>query len=68
MIKVLLTLVMFHSSGGQIVWINPEQVVSTRVPRDTEHFAPGIRCVINTTDGKFALVLETCEEVRERTK
>lgn len=69
MIPILvLVLVMFHAPGGQIIWINPEAVTSTRVPRQGEHFAPGIHCVINTSDGKFSLVLESCDEVRERTK
>jgi hypothetical protein len=68
MIAILLTLVMFHGPGGQVIWVNPDAVVSTRLPRQGEHFAPGIRCLINTSDGKFTLVMETCEEVEQRTK
>ena len=68
MIPILLTLVMFHGPGGQIIWINPEAVTTTRVPKDHDHFPSGIHCVVNMADGKFNLVQESCEEVRERTK
>ena len=67
MIWILLTLVMFHGPDGQIIWINPEAVTTTRAPKAHEgHFPPGIHCVVNMSDGKFNLVQETCETVKER--
>jgi hypothetical protein len=68
LILVLFRLVMLHGPGGQIIWINPEAVVELRTPREGEHFPPGTRCVINTSDGKFALVVESCKDVEEMMK
>jgi len=50
---------------GQIIEVNPEQIVSIRVPRDEGTLHSGIRCLIHTTDGKFIAVLETCEVIQK---
>lgn len=47
----------------QIVEINPDSIVSMRVPRRAEHFAPGTRCIIFTSDGKHTLVQEECSTI-----
>lgn len=49
----------------QIIAVSPSQVVSVREPRGDQHFGPGIRCLLHTTDGKFIAVIETCQTVRE---
>lgn len=49
---------------GQPIDINPDQIVSTRPARITDH-APGARCVINTTDAHFYVVKELCSSVQK---
>jgi len=51
---------------GQRIDLNPNQYVTTREPRVGDHFGKDVRCLINTTDGKFVTVTETCAEVRRR--
>lgn len=58
-------LIVLHGPGGQIIDINPEQVVSVREPRSDEgHLQKGIHCLVNTSDGKFSAVVEDCDTVR----
>jgi hypothetical protein len=47
----------------QSILVNPEEIVSVRRPRSSEHFAPGTRCLINTADGKIIAVQELCSSV-----
>jgi hypothetical protein len=65
MIWVLYSLLLLHGPGEQMIVINPEHVVELRVPKEEEHFARGTRCIVNTTDGKFATVKEECHVVQE---
>lgn len=51
---------------GQVILLNPETVVTVRTPRGHDHFAQGSRCLVNTLDGKFVAVQESCMEVRRR--
>ena len=53
-----------HGAGGQYFQLNPEAVVGLRAPRDSEHFGEGVKCIINTNDGKFFAVIEDCPTVR----
>jgi hypothetical protein len=63
---VALKLVLLHGPGGQIIEINPDQVVTLREPRMFEgHIPPGTNCVVNMADGKFNLVQEACATVRD---
>ena len=52
---------------GQLIYVNPEQVVSIREPRDPErrHFAKDVHCLLNMTDGKFITVTEECVFVQK---
>ena len=52
-----------HGPGGQFFEINPEAVVGLRTPRESEHFGDGIKCIVNTNDGKFFAVIENFETV-----
>lgn len=61
---VLIVLIQLHGLGGQTIWINPETVTSVREPKSEDHFGHGVRCIVNTDDGKFAAVVEDCEEVK----
>ena len=65
---LVLAFVSLTGPDNQPVAINPNQVVATRVPRDTTgtHFAPGIKCLIYTTDGKLTMVIEDCDEVHRK--
>ena len=58
-------LVQFTGPDDQKIEVNPAEVVSTRIPRSEEHFAKGVRCLINTVDGKFIAVIQTCEQVHK---
>ena len=53
--------------GGEIVEINPAEVVSLRNPgaMNESHFHRLARCIITTGDGKFVAVKETCKQVHE---
>jgi len=62
---VALHLIKVTGLDGQIIELNPEQIVSLRVPREEGTLHAGIRCLIHTTDGKFISVLETCESVQK---
>jgi hypothetical protein len=62
-----LGLVLLHGPHGHKIYINPESVTTIRAsPNEkNEHFTEAVRCLLNTSDGKFISVVETCEEVRE---
>jgi hypothetical protein len=66
----LLVLVPLNGPDGQIIWVNPEQVVSVRGPRGGRgvHFGPGVECLVEMSDGKFVNVTNPCDAVIERTK
>ena len=64
-VTIVVTLIELTGPAGQVILVNPAEVVTVRAPRVTEHFGPGIRCLINTADGKFTAVIEVCEVVRE---
>lgn len=65
-VLVLLTglkLIELTGPDGQHIEINPSEIVSLRAPRDSEHFAPGISCLVSTADGKYVGVVEGCEVI-----
>lgn len=66
MIELALSVISLTGPDEQSITIVPGNIVSMREPRSTEHFARGIKCLINTVDGKFTAVVETCDVVRER--
>lgn len=61
----VLTFILLHGPGDQIIQLAPDQVVELRTPQVKEHMAPGTKCVINTTDGKFTTVQEDCKTVQK---
>lgn len=61
---VLSSFIQLHGPGNQLLEINPDEIVSLRMPQSTEHFAPGVRCIVNTADGKFSTVQEDCDTVK----
>jgi hypothetical protein len=58
-----LVLLELHGAQNQVIILNPHEIISMRPPTKDEHFAPGTRCIINTSDGKFTLVKEDCSTV-----
>jgi hypothetical protein len=63
---LVIALIQLTGLDGQLIILSPNQIVTFRAPRKSEHFGPGVRCVINSTDGKFVAVLETCQQVRKQ--
>jgi hypothetical protein len=61
-------LVLLHSPNGHGILINPAAVTSMQaaVPgKANANISEAVRCLINTSDGKFVAVIETCDQVRE---
>jgi hypothetical protein len=62
-----LHLVRLMGTDGELVEINPEEVVSVREPgMIAGHLHPFTRCVIYTSDGKFISVKNECSEVQSK--
>jgi hypothetical protein len=62
-------LLLLYAPTGQAVYVNAESVVMLRPPGSagsTRHLTGQANCMINTGDGKFVAVKESCEEVRQR--
>jgi hypothetical protein len=66
MIEALFAFILLelHGPGNQYFEVNPEAVVGLRTPRESEHFGAGVKCIVNTNDGKFFAVVEDCATVR----
>jgi hypothetical protein len=66
-IIVALALIIVTGPGGQVISVNPAEIISLKEPQRTgyHHFEPDVHCVINTVDGKFIAVTETCDVVRK---
>lgn len=63
LLPIVLDLVELHGLDGQLIELNPAAIITVRVPRVRDHFGPGIRCLVHTTDGKFIAVTESCMDV-----
>lgn len=64
-VLLALHLVKFTGPDGQLIEINPDQVVELREPRGRpgEHFHETIKCLIFKSDAKYTAVAEDCETV-----
>jgi hypothetical protein len=60
------SLVELYSPGAQIVFINPNQVSSLRIPRSAKDFAAGTKCVVILSNGNIISSVETCQVVAKR--
>lgn len=61
-------LVLLHGPGGREILISPGAVTSMQAAiegKPNQNLAEAVRCVINTSDGKFVSVIETCGKIRE---
>jgi hypothetical protein len=66
MIAVAAVLILLHAPGGRVIQINPEAVVSLTAAvegQSNKSVSDAVRCIINTMDGKFISVIESCEEI-----
>ena len=61
---ILGTLFLLRVTGpdNQVIFINPNQIVSVRAPRRADVLGPGIHCLVHTTDGKYIAVIEECNK------
>ena len=65
----LLVVVVLSSLTGHEVDVTVEHIVSMRATdpdKGNKLLAEGVGCMINTSDGKYISVVQTCEEVRKR--
>jgi hypothetical protein len=53
---------------SQVIYVNPNSIISIRKPRSSEHFGPGVKCIINTVNGKFIAVIEDCATIIKEMK
>ena len=59
-------MILLHGPGGREIMVNPDLVVSMHAAVEGEPnkiMADEVRCLINTSDGKFISVIEDCELV-----
>jgi len=65
---LVLAFVSLTGPDRQEILINPNEIVATRSSRDASgtHFAPGVQCLIYTTDGKMTTVIEDCDAVHRK--
>jgi hypothetical protein len=63
----MFALVLLHAPTGSAIYVNPDTVTTMRSPtaEKNKHFTDEAKCLLNTSDGKFISVIETCDEVRE---
>ena len=60
-------LIELHGPDGQIVWLNPAEISTLRMPTSADlkrHFPSGARCIVVMSNGKFVAVTETCAGIR----
>ena len=68
--EIVLHLIVLHTLDGREIDVTPALITSMREAKadgaDGKAFTSGVRCMINTADGKFISVIETCALVRQK--
>jgi uncharacterized protein YlzI (FlbEa/FlbD family) len=64
--NIAIILIALNSPDGRTIWVNPEDIISIRAVHEKKLYAPEIRCVLQTVDGKTVAVTDTCNEVRQK--
>jgi hypothetical protein len=68
-VVVFVVLIALHRPDGEIVLVNPHRVVTITSPHELKPraglFAPGVHCIVHTSDRKFLSVKESCGEVHK---
>ena len=64
---LLAPLLLLHGPTGREIRINPRNITSLHSPAGQRNTAvtEGAHCLINTSDGKFVSVVETCAVVSQ---
>jgi hypothetical protein len=64
--EIVFRLILLHGPNNQVIHLNPDDIVTLRVPRGDEgHLQEGVKCIVTTIDGKFSAVKESCQTVHE---
>ena len=61
-------LILLHAPGGNVIHVNPDLIVSMYAAvegRPNKQIDVDVKCRLNTNDGKFIAVVESCEQVQE---
>ena len=68
--RIVPVLILLHGATGNEIIVNTNEIVSMREGDGVhnQYVTQGVRCVINTTDGKFISVAETCSDIVEAAK
>jgi len=65
-LEAAIILVLLHGPNGHEILLNPATVTSMHSAiegKANELMTDEVKCVVNTTDGKFVSVVETCATV-----
>jgi hypothetical protein len=65
---ITVILIILHAPDGHEIRLNPDQITSMHaaIPGEANKMiSDKVECLINTTDGKFVSVVETCDTVRD---
>jgi hypothetical protein len=64
------SLIVFHAPDGHEIYVNPAEitVLHQRLAPGESRFTEKASCLINTSDGKFVTVIETCFKVLDSIK
>jgi hypothetical protein len=66
---VVIALVLVHSPNGDLIEINPDQIVSLRAAAPGKEevdrlYHKSVKCLIITADGKSIPAVESCEVIK----
>jgi hypothetical protein len=67
-LPLIATWIYVTGPGDQPIELQVSTIVTARPARHHDHIDRDIRCLINTTDGKYVAVTETCDEVHKLRK
>lgn len=61
----LLALEFIHitAADGKLVAVNASEITAIRVPRATDNFVAGAKCLVFLTDGRFISASDSCEKI-----
>ena len=70
MLFIAAILIQVHSPNGDIIDVNPDQIVSLRAaaPGKMEHdriYHKSVECLITLADGKSVPAVESCPEIKK---
>jgi len=72
MLLATAVLLLLHTVDGREIDVNPTQITSMREAHEADDpsraFTGKVRCMVNTSDGKYVTVIEECAAIREMLK